>query len=91
MLTAASSMTDPYSGSVVADLAGFGALHGGAIEAVYKQLEAVGSVKNVPAFIQDVKDGKKRLFGYGHTKWKVSSRSCPPGPFRPFPLGPSSA
>lgn len=73
MLTAASSLTDPYSGSVVADIAGFGVLHGGAIEAVYKQLEAVGSVKNVPALIQEVKDGKKRLFGYGHTQWKVSS------------------
>lgn len=73
MLTAASSLTDPYSCCVVAELAGFGALHGGAIEAGYKQLEAVGSIENVPALISDVKAGNRRLFGCGSSKWKVSS------------------
>ncbi|CZT43406.1 related to citrate synthase [Rhynchosporium secalis] len=70
-LHAASTLSDPYSCSAVATLSGTGILHGGAMEVSHKQMEAVGDLSNVPQLIEDVKIGKKRLFGYGHRTYKV--------------------
>jgi citrate synthase len=67
-----SSHTDPYSAVAGAAAALYGPLHGGANEEVLKMLEEIGSVKNVPAFIDEVKNGKgeKRLMGFGHRVYK---------------------
>ncbi|KAG8159970.1 hypothetical protein KVR01_010607 [Diaporthe batatas] len=71
LLSAASTLADPYSCCAAATLSGIGILHGGAIEVAYKQLEAVRDLKEVPMLIEAVKSGKIRLFGYGHRKWKL--------------------
>ncbi len=33
-------------------------------------LESIGSVQNIPQFLQDVKDRKKKLMGFGHRVYK---------------------
>src|SRR4030095_1686028 len=49
----------------------YGPLHGGANEAVLRMIEEIGTVKNVPAFISEVKSGKGgRLMGFGHRVYK---------------------
>ena len=49
----------------------WGPAHGGANEAVLKMLNEIGEVKNIPAFIQEVKDGTgRRLMGFGHRVYK---------------------
>jgi citrate synthase len=48
----------------------YGPRHGGANEAVLRMLEEIGDVKNIPAFIQGVKDKKKVLMGFGHRVYK---------------------
>nr|ASK38711.1 citrate synthase-like protein [Paecilomyces divaricatus] len=66
MVVTASSLTDPISGLISSLVAAYGPLHFGAPEAEYKTIQAVGSVDQVPAFLEEVKSGKRRLFGYGH-------------------------
>jgi citrate synthase len=67
-----SAHTDPYSALAGAAAALYGPLHGGANEEVLKMLDEIGSVSRVPAFIQEVKEGKgeKRLMGFGHRVYK---------------------
>ena len=65
-----SSQADPYSALAGAAAALYGPLHGGANEAVLRMLHEIGSVKNVPAFIQRVKGGDGRLMGFGHRVYK---------------------
>jgi citrate synthase len=49
----------------------FGPLHGGANEQVLRMIEEIGTVKNVPKFIEEVKSGKGgRLMGFGHRVYK---------------------
>lgn len=58
-------------------MAGMGPLHVGSIEMAYKQLEAVGDLSNIPQLIEEVKQQKRRLFGYGHRMYKVrATASC---------------
>jgi citrate synthase len=72
MRSTGSSRVDPYSAVAAASAALYGPLHGGANEAVLRMLMEIGSVKNVPAFIKEVKEGKgeKRLMGFGHRVYK---------------------
>jgi citrate synthase len=65
-----SSHTDPYSAMAGAAAALYGPLHGGANEAVLRMLNEIGSVSNIPAFIQKVKGGEGRLMGFGHRVYK---------------------
>src|SRR5690349_18991436 len=65
-----SSQADPYSALAGAAAALYGPLHGGANEAVLRMLQEIGSVRNVPAFIQKVKGGDGRLMGFGHRVYK---------------------
>jgi citrate synthase len=65
-----SSQVDPYSAVSAGIAALFGPLHGGANEAVLRMLRRVGSIDNVPAFIEGVKNGKERLMGFGHRVYK---------------------
>ncbi|HET9948317.1 MAG TPA: citrate synthase [Longimicrobiales bacterium] len=66
-----SSRADPYSALAGAMAALYGPLHGGANEAVLRMLERIGSVDNVPAFIEGVKKKKERLMGFGHRVYKA--------------------
>jgi citrate synthase len=65
-----SSHVDPYSACAAATAALYGPLHGGANEEVLRMLVEIGSVKNVPAYIQRVKAGEKKLMGFGHRVYK---------------------
>jgi citrate synthase len=66
-----SSHVDPFSAVAAGVAALYGPLHGGANEAVLRMIEEIGSVKNVPAFIDEVKSGKGgRLMGFGHRVYK---------------------
>jgi citrate synthase len=66
----ASSQVDPYSAAAAAAAALYGPLHGGANEQVLKMLREIGSVDNVPAYINRVKHGELRLMGFGHRVYK---------------------
>jgi citrate synthase len=70
MRAVGSSHVDPYSAVSAAASALFGPLHGGANEAVLRMLHEIGSKANVPAFIDSVKAGKRRLMGFGHRVYK---------------------
>ncbi|HVV57113.1 MAG TPA: citrate synthase [Gaiellaceae bacterium] len=66
-----SSQVDPFSAVSAGIAALYGPLHGGANEAVLRMLDEIGDVKNVPAFIENVKGGKGgRLMGFGHRVYK---------------------
>ena len=65
-----SSQADVYTSLAGAVTALYGPRHGGANEAVLRMLEQIGDVKNIPAFIQGVKDKKKVLMGFGHRVYK---------------------
>ena len=70
MRTVASSHADPYSATAAAAAALYGPRHGGANEAVIKMLVEIGSIENVPAYIEGVKAGKVKLQGFGHRVYK---------------------
>jgi citrate synthase len=70
MRVAGSSHTDPYSATAAATAALYGPRHGGANEAVLKMLNKIGSIENVPAFVETVKQGKTMLEGFGHRVYK---------------------
>ncbi len=65
-----SSHSDPYSAMAGAAAALFGPLHGGANEAVLRMLVGIGDVKNVPEFVQGVKNRERLLMGFGHRVYK---------------------
>jgi citrate synthase len=66
-----SSHVDPFSAVSAGVAALFGPLHGGANEQVLRMITEIGSVKNVPAFIETVKSGEGgKLMGFGHRVYK---------------------
>jgi citrate synthase len=66
-----SSHVDPFSAVSAGVAALFGPLHGGANEQVLRMIAEIGSVKNVPAFIEKVKSGEGgKLMGFGHRVYK---------------------
>ncbi|HEX2723487.1 MAG TPA: citrate synthase, partial [Gemmatimonadaceae bacterium] len=65
-----SSHVDPFSAMSAGIAALFGPLHGGANEQVLRMIEEIGTVKNIPKFIEDVKGGKGKLMGFGHRVYK---------------------
>ena len=70
MRTIASSHGDPYSATAAAASALYGPRHGGANEAVIRMLQEIGSMDNVPAYIEEVKAGRRVLQGFGHRVYK---------------------
>ena len=70
-LVTTSSLTDPISGVISSLTAAYGPLHFGAPEAAYKTLSKIRGPEGVPAFLDEVKNGKSRLFGYGHRTYKT--------------------
>ena len=65
-----SSHVDPFSAISAGIAALYGPLHGGANEAVLEMLGEIGDKKNIPAFIEKVKQGEGRLMGFGHRVYK---------------------
>lgn len=66
-----SSHVDPFSAVSAGVAALFGPLHGGANEQVLRMISEIGTVKNVPKFIESVKSGEGgRLMGFGHRVYK---------------------
>jgi citrate synthase len=65
-----SSEVDPYSAVAAGVAALYGPLHGGANEQVVRMLERIGSVDNIPDFLEGVKNRKERLMGFGHRVYK---------------------
>ncbi|WP_119068369.1 citrate synthase [Rubrobacter indicoceani] len=65
-----SSRVDPFS-AVAAGISGlYGPLHGGANVDVLKMLERIGTMDNIPDFLQRVKDREEKLIGFGHRVYK---------------------
>jgi len=69
---AGSTGTNPYAAISAGVSALWGPAHGGANEAVLAMLEDIGTVDNIPKFLDSVKgkDGNKRLMGFGHRVYK---------------------
>jgi citrate synthase len=65
-----SSCVDPYSAMAGAAAALYGPLHGGANEEVLKMLSRIDNPRNIPDFIQRVKNGEGKLMGFGHRVYK---------------------
>ncbi|KJX94288.1 citrate synthase like protein [Zymoseptoria brevis] len=70
-LHVASTLTDPLSCVIAMAAAGSGPLHVGALELCYEGLELLGTVDNVPAYLEAVKAKQFRLYGYGHRVYKA--------------------
>jgi citrate synthase len=70
MRVVGSSHVDPYSSAAAAASALYGPLHGGANEQAIRMLTEIGSIDNVPGFIESVKAGEGRLQGFGHRVYK---------------------
>ena len=70
MRVVGSSRADPFSAAAAAAAALYGPLHGGANEQVLRMLQQIGSVDNVPAYLDRVKRGEVRLMGFGHRVYK---------------------
>ncbi|KAL4938118.1 citrate synthase-like protein [Aspergillus oleicola] len=69
-LVTASSLTDPISCLITSVTSAWGPLHFGATESAQRALNEIGTVDRIPAFLDEVKQGHKRLFGYGHRSYK---------------------
>ena len=65
-----SSETDVFQAASAGVAALYGPLHGGANEAVLKMLRRIGSMENIPAFIEGVKKREELLMGFGHRVYK---------------------
>jgi citrate synthase len=71
MRVVGSSHADPYSSCAAACAGLYGPRHGGANEQVIRMLMEIGSMDNVPAFLEAVKSGQAgRLQGFGHRVYK---------------------
>jgi citrate synthase len=66
-----SANSDPFSAMAGAMAALYGPLHGGANEAVLRMLGEIGTVDNIPDFMESVKRGERRLMGFGHRVYKA--------------------
>ena len=69
---AGSSGANPFACIAAGIACLWGPAHGGANEAALQMLEEIGDVKNIPAFIDRVKDKSsgQRLMGFGHRVYK---------------------
>jgi citrate synthase len=65
-----STQVDPYSAVAAGVAALYGPLHGGANEAALRMLRRIGTVENIPGFLEGVKAGNERLMGFGHRVYK---------------------
>ncbi|OJJ69579.1 hypothetical protein ASPBRDRAFT_130876 [Aspergillus brasiliensis CBS 101740] len=69
-LATASSLTDPISCLITAIGSAWGPLHFGATASAQRTLKGIGHPENIPRYIQKVKQGHVKLFGFGHRSYK---------------------
>jgi citrate synthase len=67
---AGSTGANPYACIAAGIAALWGPAHGGANEAVLKMLDEIGTVENVPEFMEKVKTKEVKLMGFGHRVYK---------------------
>jgi citrate synthase len=67
---AGSSGANPFACMASGIAALWGPAHGGANEAALTMLEEIGDTSRVAQFVQDVKDKKRLLMGFGHRVYK---------------------
>ena len=68
---AGSSLANPYA-CISAGIASlWGTQHGGANEAALEQFIKIGSVENIPKFLEEIKSKKRPLMGFGHSIFKA--------------------
>ena len=67
---AGSTGANPYACIAAGIAALWGPSHGGANEAVLNMLDEIGSVENVPEFMEKVKSREVKLMGFGHRVYK---------------------
>jgi citrate synthase len=65
-----STQVDPYTAVAAGVAALYGPLHGGANEVALRMLSRIGTVENIPDFLDGVKAGNERLMGFGHRVYK---------------------
>ncbi len=70
MRAVGSSDADPFATTAAAISALSGPLHGGANEEVLLMLDEIGTAAKIPDFIAQVKEGKRKLMGFGHRVYK---------------------
>ncbi len=70
MRSVGSSDPDPFVAVASAASALWGPLHGGANEQVLRMLREIGDTKNIPSYIERVKNREVRLMGFGHRVYK---------------------
>jgi len=70
MRSVGSSHADPYLATAAAAAALSGPLHGGANEEVLRMLDEIGSKNRVPPYIKEVKEGNRKLMGFGHRVYR---------------------
>ena len=61
-----STGADPVSSLIAALSSGYGPLHGGAMDMVFAMLDRVKEKSLVPTLIEEVKQKKTKLWGFGH-------------------------
>ncbi|MGE6439917.1 citrate/2-methylcitrate synthase, partial [Psychrobacter sp. NPDC078370] len=67
---AGSTGANPYACIAAGIAALWGPSHGGANEAVLEMLDEIGTVENVPEFMEKVKSREVKLMGFGHRVYK---------------------
>ena len=70
MRVVGSSQADPFLSMAGAAAALSGPLHGGANEEVLRMIDEIGTIDHIPAFIESVKKGERKLMGFGHRVYK---------------------
>ncbi|HET8602123.1 MAG TPA: bifunctional 2-methylcitrate synthase/citrate synthase [Segeticoccus sp.] len=72
-----STLSDYYSAIVGAIGALKGPLHGGANEAVLHTFDEIGAAENVPTWLADALDHKRKVMGFGHRVYKNGDSRVP--------------
>ena len=67
---AGSSGANPFACIAAGIACLWGPSHGGANEEALNMLKEIGSVENIPEYVQGVKDRRYRLMGFGHRVYK---------------------
>ncbi|MBM3761156.1 MAG: citrate synthase [Acidobacteria bacterium] len=70
MRVVGSSQADPFLAMAGAAASLSGPLHGGANEEVLRMIDEIGTVDHIPDFIASVKQGERKLMGFGHRVYK---------------------
>jgi citrate synthase len=70
MRAVGSAHADPYAATAAACAALSGPLHGGANEEVLAMLAQIGSVDRVKHYVEQIKEGRGKIMGFGHRVYK---------------------